>query len=266
MQARWVTKVWEPRPTGERPREVRGPKIRGLVCGWRPEGLEDRCSASSSIEAERAEESIPEALSATVWGVKRALPWLLGVAILTAVLVIGLSQAGGRQGRRREHRAAVRPAARPRSSSRAPPRRWPRCTSSPPSCSSGGVPAFEQRLAALKGTPVVINKWASWCDPCRAEFPVFQRARHRARPRDRVPRRQRPRQHRAGEEVPAPVSRSRSRPTSTRTRRSRRRSRRRRTTRSRSSSTPRARPPSSTRAATRPSRTLAADIDRYLGA
>src|SRR5215216_620175 len=33
---------------------------------------------------------------------------------------------------------------------------------------------FEQRLAALKGRPIVINKWASWCRPCRAEFPVFQ--------------------------------------------------------------------------------------------
>lgn len=39
----------------------------------------------------------------------------------------------------------------------------------------GGVEAFRERLDELRGTPVVVNKWASWCGPCRLEFPFFQR-------------------------------------------------------------------------------------------
>jgi thiol-disulfide isomerase/thioredoxin len=40
----------------------------------------------------------------------------------------------------------------------------------------GGQETLHARLARLKGYPVVINKWASWCVPCKEEFPAFQRA------------------------------------------------------------------------------------------
>ncbi len=39
----------------------------------------------------------------------------------------------------------------------------------------GGPEAFERRLERLEGYPVVVNKWASWCSPCREEMPYFQR-------------------------------------------------------------------------------------------
>jgi cytochrome c biogenesis protein CcmG/thiol:disulfide interchange protein DsbE len=39
----------------------------------------------------------------------------------------------------------------------------------------GGPKAFEARLRELRGYPVVVNKWGSWCDPCRRELPHFQR-------------------------------------------------------------------------------------------
>jgi cytochrome c biogenesis protein CcmG/thiol:disulfide interchange protein DsbE len=41
---------------------------------------------------------------------------------------------------------------------------------------AGGPQAFEAQLKRLRGYPVVVNKWASWCGPCQTEFPAYQRA------------------------------------------------------------------------------------------
>ncbi len=40
----------------------------------------------------------------------------------------------------------------------------------------GGTEAFQARLKQLRGYPIVVNKWASWCGPCQTEFPAYQRA------------------------------------------------------------------------------------------
>jgi cytochrome c biogenesis protein CcmG, thiol:disulfide interchange protein DsbE len=41
---------------------------------------------------------------------------------------------------------------------------------------AGGPTAFQQRLKELRGYPIVVNKWASWCGPCQTEFPAYQHA------------------------------------------------------------------------------------------
>ena len=46
-----------------------------------------------------------------------------------------------------------------------------------------GAPAS---LAALRGKPVLLNVWATWCGPCEKEMPDLQRLHERAGPRGLV--------------------------------------------------------------------------------
>ena len=35
---------------------------------------------------------------------------------------------------------------------------------------------FRSMMAQLRGTPVVVNLWASWCEPCEREMPMLAQA------------------------------------------------------------------------------------------
>jgi thiol-disulfide isomerase/thioredoxin len=92
---------------------------------------------------------------------------------LIAVVIIGLSQAGSQGTAPKQGGAPTGAAAQAE------------LRGSPPALADlhrqagqllpGGKVAFAQRRAALRGHPTVVNGWASWCGPCRSEFPYFQK-------------------------------------------------------------------------------------------
>lgn len=96
---------------------------------------------------------------------------LLAAAALVAVLVIGLSQSKDNN-------------TTPDAFKLTPQQVAQRLAGAPPQLAAlhrqssqllgGGRKAFEARIASLEGVPVVVNKWGSWCGPCRLEFPLFQ--------------------------------------------------------------------------------------------
>ncbi len=104
---------------------------------------------------------------------RKVLLWV-GALALTAAVVVGIVQAGGSDRAPKQASGPLSLAAVSKPLPGAPPE-LAALRKRVNELDSGGAKAFDAQLRALRGHPVVVNMWASWCEPCRFELPFLQR-------------------------------------------------------------------------------------------
>jgi cytochrome c biogenesis protein CcmG, thiol:disulfide interchange protein DsbE len=106
---------------------------------------------------------------------RRRLPWILGAIALAAVVAYGLSRAPESKGPKQPTKSRI-----------SVQELRDKLSGAPPALAAlhreanrflpGERRGLRARLRELRGHPVVINVWGSWCGPCRVELPILQRA------------------------------------------------------------------------------------------
>jgi thiol-disulfide isomerase/thioredoxin len=104
--------------------------------------------------------------------------WLLGIlalAMLAVVLVIGLHQAPESKAPNQPTRQIIS-AKELHAKLDGAPAALAALHEQANQFLPGGRKELDAQLRELRGHPVVVNVWGSWCGPCRVELPIIQRA------------------------------------------------------------------------------------------
>lgn len=102
---------------------------------------------------------------------RRRLLWIVGALAVVAIVVVGLTQTKGDNKAPEPNRFDLAAAREQLAGAPAPLAALIAQSAQLLPASTSDV---EDRIEGLKGHPVVVNKWAAWCGPCRFEFPFLQ--------------------------------------------------------------------------------------------